>query len=139
MNKTDDLVGQRIHFNRGFSYPEPGNSLGRPVLLDRGSELVLSAEILTELRDRHGRLPAWLENITESDPDADIEPLASLGPWPEGKSTYVYGELAWAEERQRRLNTANAIHDAAERQKAITQINLELGLAVPQNHNTFTF
>ncbi|WP_146083491.1 hypothetical protein [Rathayibacter sp. AY1H2] len=136
---TNTLAGTRVHFYRSFSYPDPASTQGRPILIERGGELIFTKAILDELRDRNGRLPEWIENLKEPDVNAEVEPIAALGPWPEDKSIFLRGELSWATERQKRLNEANALPDRVARQKAITAINKELGLAVPQNHNLFSF
>jgi uncharacterized protein (DUF927 family) len=139
MTDVKNLHGQRIHAYKTITIPRPGSASGQPILLVRGSEISLTNELINELKDRHGNLPRWVTELAEVNPEAETEPTAALGGWPAEKSIFIRGELSWSQERQRRLDAANALTDPQERQQAISRINQELGLAVPVNSNTFRF
>ncbi|WP_146168408.1 hypothetical protein [Rathayibacter caricis] len=133
---SDEIL---VHFYQGVSIPNPASPMGKPLTFGRGQEVVLTPDLLDELKDRFGNFPAWVENLAEPDPFAEEEPIAALGSWPEDKSPFIRGELAWLDERRRRLGAALDIADPIERQKAVVAINRELGLAVPDNHNVYNY
>lgn len=128
--------GETVHFlaTTSLSTSLDLGSIG--VMVHRGSNVIITAEILRANQDRLGRSIFDLVG----DDDAQIEKygrvLVAPGPWPQGTPTWTHGDPLWAAEREQARSAAWALQDAAERTQALAAVERDFGPAARTSRTT---
>ena len=124
---TGDLLNVRIHFLETMIVPTKSGLTAESELMNRGSELVLTAEVLAAGVDRNGR--SWIDKLDNE--QAQIERWGVVrfrrGSWPANTPTWVHGDQQWADARERRRLEAHQVSDPDRRSAAFADLRREFG------------
>lgn len=125
---SEDPVGITVHFLGAMTVPT-STSMARPSRnLQFGDELVLTAEVIEALRDRHGRVR--LLELLDDEP-AQVLAYGSVkvrrGPWDPSVERIQPGSYAWDQARERERALALSLPEGEQR-VALARVREKYGM-----------
>jgi hypothetical protein len=115
------------------------NSTDSVRVLSYGDELLITNEVIMANTDTNGkcRLMEWID-----DEPRQVRELGQVvvrrGPWPEGKSRLLYGDVEWQEAREAARQEAHKIENGQERTRALARVDQDYGPR-PTSRTTATY